>query len=441
MKRLLFILILLAVVGSSRAQQKTFLPATPQDVVMYQVNPRVFASRQSLKAVTQHLDSIKALGANTIWVMPVFPIGTTKSKNSPYSISDYKAVAPEFGTIDDYKQLVAQAHRRGMAVIQDWVANHTSWDHPWIKAHPDWYTHDATTDTIICPQGPGWDWTDVADLNYDSQKLRAAMTGEMLFWIEQVGIDGFRCDVADGVPADYWHDAIRQLRKAAAPRKILMLAEGKRPDNFTVGGFDMNYAWEYKDSLVSVFTKGQPANHLFSADSAEYEPLPAGKVKMRFITNHDQSAQVSPIKEFGGLRAAMAAFVAATYLHGGALIYSSQELAYPKAINFFHYVPVNWRSQPQIYKEYCRLMSLYNSHAAFRQGNYKAYPDRDILMFEKNSGDKRYLIAVNVRNKVCTVNVPNEWRGRVTDLYYGKSATLSSQLRMLPFEYKIMVKR
>lgn len=136
------------------AQQKTFLPATPQDVVMYQVNPRVFASRQSLKAVTQHLDSIKALGANTIWVMPVFPIGTTKSKNSPYSISDYKAVAPEFGTIDDYKQLVAQAHRRGMAVIQDWVANHTSWDHPWIKAHPDWYTHDATTDTIICPQGP-----------------------------------------------------------------------------------------------------------------------------------------------------------------------------------------------------------------------------------------------------------------------------------------------
>jgi len=424
-----------------QAQQPTFQLATPQDVIMYQVNPRVFASQKSLRAVAQHLDSIKALGANTVWVMPIFPIGTTKSKNSPYSISDYKAVAPEFGTLDDYKYLVEQAHRRGMAVIQDWVANHTAWDHPWIKAHPDWYTHDATTDTIICPQGPGWDWTDVADLNYDSKGLRAAMTGEMLFWIEQVGIDGFRCDVADGVPADYWHDAISQLRKAAAPRQILMLAEGKRPDNFTEGGFDMNYAWDYKDSLVSVFAKHQPASHLFAADSAEYAPLPAGKVKLRFITNHDQSAQISPVKEFGNERGAMAAFVAATFLHGGALIYGSQEVAYPNAINFFHYVPVDWRRNPDIYKEYCSLMKLYASHPAFRRGGYKAYPNRDIMMFEKKNGGMRYLIVVNVRDKDCTATVPTEWRGHVTDLYQGKDITLSSQLSLRPYEYRIIAKR
>ena len=161
------------------------------------------------------------------------PAGYEKGKNSPYCISNYTAVAPEFGTIDDFKNLAKVCHEHQMAIILDWVANHTAWDHPWLKEHPDWYTHDEETDTIIHPRP--WDWLDVADLNYDSRDMRRAMIDAMKFWITEVGIDGFRCDVADGVPADFWKEAIDELRQAAQPRKIVMLAEGKNIDNFTVG--------------------------------------------------------------------------------------------------------------------------------------------------------------------------------------------------------------
>ena len=213
-----------------------YVLASPSDVVMYQVNPRVFAPSNSLQAVISRLDTIQDLGVNVLWIMPIYPIGEVKSKNSPYSVKDYKAVAPEYGTIDDLKQLVEECHNRGMGVILDWVANHTAWDNTWMAQHPEWYTHDQAGN-IIYP--PGTDWTDVADLNYDNVQMRDAMIDAMKFWVDSVGVDGFRCDVADQVPVDFWSDCIRTLRSAAAPRALLMLAEGANPDNFTAG-FDMN---------------------------------------------------------------------------------------------------------------------------------------------------------------------------------------------------------
>lgn len=436
-----FCLLLAGCKPEQKEQPVSFKLADPADIVMYQINPRVFAPQKSLNAATARLDSIQALGVNTIWIMPIFPIGETKTKNSPYSISDYKAVAPEFGTIEDYKNLVKEAHKRNMAVIQDWVPNHTSWDHPWITEHPDWYTHDAETDTIICPQGPGWDWTDVADLNYDNKDLRAAMLDAMKFWITEVGLDGFRCDVADYVPADFWKETIEKLREAAGDKEIVMLAEGKRPDNFTEGGFDLNYGWDYKDSLVHVFQKGYPASYLFEADEAEYAPLPEGKYKMRFTTNHDHSTEATPCVEFTNDRGAMAAYVASIYPHGGALVYGSQEVGYPDRISFFKYVKVDWNAKPEIYKEYQKLLSLYNTYPALRnKGKMKAFPDADIMLFEKSDGENQILVAVNVRNENKSIAVPAEWKGKVKDLYNEKDVELGDNLDLQPFEYLILKK-
>ena len=440
MRKFFLSISILAVVVACKPTQKTkqvaFEMPAVDNIAMYQVNPRVFASENSLNAVAARIDSIRDLGVNVMWVMPIYPIGIEKGKNSPYCISDYKAIAPEFGTIDDFKHLTQVCHEHGMGMILDWVANHTAWDHPWVKEHPDWYTHDEKADTIIHPRP--WDWYDVADLNYDNKNMREAMIDAMKFWIVEVGIDGFRCDVADGVPADFWKDAIEQLRAAAGDRKIVMLAEGKRSDNFTVGGFDMNYGWDYKDELMKVW-KGAPASNLIKADKAEYDSLPAGKVKLRFTTNHDHSTEATPCVEFTNDRGAMAAYVASIFPHGGALIYGSQEVGYPDPINFFHYVPVDWTAKPEIYREYKELIELYNEHPALRKGTMTAWPDNDVFIFEKKDAEESFLVIVNVRNEPKSVQIPEGWVGRETeDEIADKDFKLESTLTLEPFQYLIL---
>ena len=442
MKKLLLFICIIAAVVACRPTQETkqvaFEMPAVEDIAMYQVNPRVFAPDHSLNAVAARIDSIRDLGVNVMWVMPIYPIGIEKGKNSPYCISDYKAIAPEFGTIDDFKNLVNVCHEHGMGIILDWVANHTAWDHPWVKAHPDWYTHDEKADTIIHPRP--WDWYDVADLNYDNKDMCAAMIDAMKFWIVEVGIDGFRCDVADGVPADFWKDAIDQLRAAAGERKILMLAEGKNVDNFTVGGFDMNYGWDYKDVLVKVF-KGASAEELIKADMAEYNNLPDGKVKLRFTTNHDHSTEVTPCVEFTNDQGSLAAYVASIFPHGGALIYGSQEVGYPEPINFFKYVPVDWSAKSEVYKEYQRLLRLYNEHPALRKGNIRDWPNKDVLVFEKIYDKEHFLVLVNVRNASSTIYIPEDWAGQQTeDAITDEALILGTTLTLEPFQYMILEK-
>lgn len=440
MKKFILSISIVAMLVACEPPQKTpsaFQMPAVDDIAMYQVNPRVFAPQNSLAAVAERIDSIRDLGVNVMWVMPIYPIGIEKGKNSPYCISDYKAIAPEFGTIDDFKHLAEVCHEHQMGIILDWVANHTAWDHPWVKEHPDWYTHDEKTDTIIHPRP--WDWYDVADLNYDNQEMRRAMIDAMKFWIVEVGIDGFRCDVADGVPADFWKDAIDELRQAAGNRSIVMLAEGKRLDNFTVGGFDMNYGWDYKDVLVKVFN-GAPATDLIAADKAEYDSLPAGKVKLRFTTNHDHATEVEPCVQFTNDRGAMAAYVASIFPHGGALIYGSQEVGYPEPINFFKYVAVDWNAKPEIYKEYKALIGLYNEHPALRKGLLTTYPDKDVLVFEKTDKEERFLILVNVRNGQKTIQTPKTWVGhKAQEVMTNQETTIETTLTLEPFQYHILM--
>lgn len=442
MKKYLSLLCIVAILVACNPPKDTNatyqLPAI-EDVVMYQVNPRVFAPENSLKVVAQRVDSISQLGVNVMWVMPIYPIGKEKSKNSPYSISDYKQVNPEFGTIDDMKALVDSCHAHGMSIILDWVANHTAWDNVWMKDHKDWYTQDSTG-SVIYP--PGTDWTDVADLNYDNKDMRAAMIDAMKFWIVDVGIDGFRCDVADQVPADFWKDAIAQLRKAAGKRKILMLAEGANPDNFSVAGFDMNYAWGFMGALDSVFCKGGKASYLIDMDKKEYGEIPEGKVKLRFITNHDEATKYSTVQQFETIEGALAAFVATTFLHGGMLVYGSQEVAYPEKINFFNYVPVDWNSNPEVLDTYKKLIAFYKENPAISKGKLATFPDDNVLVFEKSDDAGKFLVLVNVRNEKQTLKaLPEEWQNvEVTDAIAGTDLKLEKSLELEPFKYLVLKK-
>lgn len=436
MKKLFYLLSLLLLFQSCRPQadkqKAAFSLPEVDDVVMYQINPRVFAPRQSLRAVAARIDSIASLGVNVVWVMPIYPIGEEKSKNSPYSIRDYKAVAREFGTIDDLRALIDTCHNHGIALILDWVANHTAWDSPWLKQHPEWYTHD-TLGNVVFP--PGTDWTDVADLNYDNAEMRLAMIDAMKYWVTEVGVDGFRCDVADGVPADFWQAAIDTLRDAAKPRKLLMLAEGKRNDNFTAG-FDMNYAWDFKDALVKVFTAKAPATMLADVDKAEYDSIPRGKVKLRFTTNHDHSTEVTPVAQFGP-RGQIAALVATWFLHGGALIYGSQEVAYPKPINFFKYVPVDWMANGDVWREHQRLLALYNAESGLRHGEPCSFSTKDALVFSKGNGV--YVVMVNVRDRKVDVELPDVLSNRPRiNLLDSTDVDVKGRIPLNPYQYLIL---
>ena len=415
-----------------------FLVPEVADVVLYQVNPRVFAPSNSFQAITARLDSIQDLGVNMLWIMPIYPIGEEKSKNSPYSVRDYTAVAPEYGTIEDLSTLVNACHQRGIGVILDWVANHTAWDNVWVTEHPDWYTHDSTGN-IIYP--PGTDWTDVADLNYDNRDMRAAMIDAMRFWVDTVGIDGFRCDVADQVPIDFWTDCIRTLRASAKPRNLIMLAEGANPENLAAG-FDLNYAWEFMHAIDEVMKGEAKVNKLTDVDKNEYKDLVSGKYKLRFTTNHDEATKASPIKQYGGERASMAAFVATTMLHGGMLVYGSQEVGYPEPINFFKYVPVDWNANASLREEYKQLIEIYNEHPALRSSG-KVIPFEDdagaILCVERVLNNDNVLVLVNVRDAVHSIEVPAMWASHpVTNMMTGEQIQLNRTIALQPYQYVLL---
>lgn len=432
MKKYILTLAALLPIAISCCRTPEYTVPAPEDVMMYQVNPRVFAESSSFNAVALQLDSIRQIGANVVWFMPIYEVGKVNSVNSPYCIKDYKALNPEFGTMQEFANVVDECHKRGMAVIIDWVANHTSWDNGWIE-NKDWYTQDGNGN-IISPEGTGW--LDVADLNFDNADMRLAMIDAMKFWVENAGVDGFRCDAADFVPYDFWKQAIDSLR-AIPDHKLLLLAEGKRKDHFDAG-FEMNYAWDFAEAMRDVFIRNASAETLYAADAEEYSSIPEGCVKLRFTTNHDEAAKQSPIEEYCSERGSMSAFVIAAYLHGGALIYGSQEVGYPAPINFFFYVPVDWSTNNALRKEYEKLMSLYNTCPAIRKGNMTPYPDNDFMVFEKADSQDRILVIANVRGESGSIMIPDGWSGHtVTDLMDGKQTRLSDEMTIEGYGYRI----
>lgn len=434
--RLIYILTLLIVTSCSntiKVYEKYKLPTT-EDVVMYQINPRVFAPEKSFLAIENYADSIKSLGVNIVWFMPINEVGKENSVNSPYCVKDYKNVNPEFGTLYEFKHLVNVFHDKNIGVIIDWVANHTSWDNSWI-VNKEWYSHDADGN-ITSPENTGW--YDVADLNYDNNEMRLEMIESMKFWSDSIGVDGFRCDAADMVPFDFWKQAIDSLRKTND--NLLILAEGKRKDHF-YAGFDMNYAWDYIDAMRNVFVNDSSACLLFSTDKAEYDSIPSGKVKLRFTTNHDEMVKKSPVVEFTDERGSMAAFVASVYLHGGALIYSSQEIGYKDTIDFFKYCSMDWSSNQQLRNEYKKIISVYNKYDAIRKGELVAYPDDNVLLFEKKDACSTILVAVNLRNEAEEIEVPSSWSNvEYCSLMGCDKMSLDRNLVLSPYEYLILKK-
>lgn len=423
-------------------QYSTPFNAVPdaKNVVLYEVNIRAFSPSGDFQGVKSRLSNLKALGVNTIWLMPIHPVGQERSAGglgSPYSVKNYREVNPEFGDLQKLRDLVQAAHDNGMAVILDWVANHTSWDNPWI-ANKSWYTQDANGN-IATPAGTNWQ--DVADLNYANQDLRKAMTQAMKYWVMEANIDGFRCDAVDMVPADFWKSALDEL-KALPNRKLVLLAEGGKPDNFT-SGFQMNYAWDFCSNIGQVYKNNLAATTIFTTHEKEYKDLPAGAIKLRYTTNHDLSAwEATPVEVFGSQKAALSTSVITVLTSASPLIYSGQEVGREEKLAFFTKDPIDWNENKDVLDAYEELIAIYNSGEAFRNGALQYFPHQDFALFTRTHNSEQFLVVVNVRNSVKTwtpeANLKSlQWK----DMQTNADVTLSATEDLQPYQYRILKKQ
>ena len=316
-------------------------PDWTRDAVIYQINTRQFTPEGTFAAAQDQLPRLAGMGVDILWLMPVHPIGEENRKGSlgsPYAVKDYRAVNPEFGTVDDLKAFVDEAHGLGMHVILDWVANHTAWDSPLVEAHPDWYERDWDGDFRPTPW---WDWSDIIDLDYSKTGLREYMAGSMAYWVREVGVDGFRCDVAGYIPLDFWEDVRADLD---AIKPVFMLAEWDQRD-VHARAFDATYAWGGKDAMQAVARGEANAMAFHGYYSGNESAWPEDAYRMVYTANHDQNSWDGTAPEIYG-PAYEAAIVLSFVGEGMPLIYNGQEAFNETRLEFFEKDPIEWRDHP-----------------------------------------------------------------------------------------------
>ncbi len=407
----------------------------PQDVVLYQVNIRAFSKTADFKGVQARLDSISALGVNTLYLLPVYPVGLLKTVNSPYCVKDFLGVNPEFGSLDDLRTLVSEAHKRNMAVLFDWVADHSSWDNAWIS-NKAWYLQDGSGN-IISPPNTGWN--DVAALNFSNQDMRKAMISAMKYWILTANIDGYRCDAADFVPADFWSQALDSL-KGMTTHKLLLYAEGTNKLEFTAGfqlQYGMGFYYTMKDQ---VFKAGRSVKLVDSLNTAEYINASAPQQVARYTSNHDvDNSDGTPLDLFGGRHGSMAVFLVAAYMNSVPMIYNGQEAGCPVRLTYFNSsTTIDWTTNPDMVAEYKAILAFRNSSAAIRKGSLATYSSDDVCAFTKTLNGETVWVMVNLRTTALNYTVPaalvnTSWK----NAFDGSSFTAGATVALQPYEYRV----
>jgi len=474
MKKIMLILLLSIVVFSCKntpeeqnqpTEKMTFSPITNDDyenAVIYEANIRQYSSEGTFEAFTKDIPQLKELGVKIIWLMPIHPISETNRKATPelsiediedeeerkkylgsyYSISDYRAINPEFGTKEDFDNLVTTAHENDMWVIIDWVANHTGWDHQWIKNNPDFYHKNKdgeVTDPLNSETGESWGWTDVAHLNYENKDLWDAMKNDMLYWVEEHNIDGFRCDVAGEVPTEFWEFTVPQLN---AVKSVFMLAESEKRELF-YNAFDMGYNWEghhIKNEIAQEkLTVADWDAYMIKVDTSYQKD----DFLMAFVTNHDENSWNGTIEErMGNAAEAMTALVYT--IPGMPLIYSGQEYGLNHRLKFFEKDQIP-KTKGKEWALLAKLGKLKNENIALHGGKkaatYKRIPtdNENILAFERSKDDQKVVYIANMSSLEQHFSLT--YNGKFKNYMTGENTTLSADedLTFSPWEYIIYI--
>ena len=399
-----------------------------KDSVIYEVNIRQYSESGTFEDFTKDIHKLKDLGVKIIWLMPIHPISETKRKGtlgSYYSISNYKEINPEFGNKDDFDKLISEAHKNEMYVILGWVANHTGWDHHWIKTNPEYYTKNSEgeiTDPINPSTGESWGWTDVADLNFDNMDMQEEMIKAMEYWVKEHNIDGYRLDAAHSCPPSFWRKSIDRVNGI---KKVLMLAES---DGYHTGGFelielfDMSYNWSGHHVLNNIYKKENNSNDLKENILRNIKDYSSEHILMNFTSNHDENTWAGTVFDRYGNGAKT--FAALTYfLPGIPLIYNGQEYGLEKRLEFFEkdFIPKKESEFFDFYKNLNKLKKENNlldidpkiRFEIIETNNpdivcFKRSKAEDTIYFIGNLSENKQEFKSNVERKLTSLNGQTE---------------------------------
>jgi alpha-amylase len=452
---------------------KPRVPDWHKNANIYEVNLRHYTPEGTFRAFESHIGRLKEMGVDILWFMPIHEISMAKRKGklgSPYAVKDYKGVNPDFGSMDDFKHLLRAIHDAGMYCIIDWVPNHSGWDNNWITEHPDWYTKDKDgniTDPIDYNTGKPWGWTDVADLNYDNKEMRAGMIDAMSFWVKEVGIDGFRVDVAHGVPVDFWVEASDALY---AIKPLFMLAEAEVPEIRNNGAYVMDYAWEMHhllndiakargasqkkaDKLVQGNKVDGAAAKVADKNALDIDTLlakmqqrtPAGYA-MQFTSNHDENSWSGT--EFQRMGPGHKAFAVLTATFDGMpLMYSGQESAMDKQLKFFEKDEIPWGDYRYagFYKTLLALkhrnQALWNGEHGGKLVKIPTGKDESVYAFYREKNGDRVVAIINLSGKKQDIKLSSKSIvGDYNDVFGTEVHSLKegATMSLPPWEYVLL---
>lgn len=411
-------------------------PDWSRDAVIYEINVRQYSEAGTFDAVREDLPRLKELGVDILWLMPIHPIGELNRKGtlgSYYSVKDYFGVNPEFGTKEDFKRLVDAAHEQGFKVILDWVANHTAWDHPMASSNPDWYEKDWKGDFRPTPW---WDWSDIIDLDFSQPGVRQHISDAMTYWVKDMGVDGFRADVAGYVPLDFWEGVRARLDEI---KPVFMLAEWQTRD-LHKHAFDATYAWEWKEGMQSIAKGNADTGALYSYYSANESAWPRDAMRMTYTDNHDQNSWDGLPQEIYG-DAYEAAIVLQFTGEGIPMIYSGQECLNPNRLEFFEKDPIVWNCDAPINALFKDLIQLKTDHPVLHNGAWgttttkveNSNPQNVFSFIRRNQDGDTVLVVANLsddaQNFAFTDGLPH---GDYTTFRTGDAVTIGSDERTLP---------
>jgi len=454
MKKLIIIILALIIFSCQPTTKKVILqpaqvglanhPDWSKNAVMYEINVRQFTPEGTFKAFEAHLPRLKEMGVDILWFMPIYPISEKNRKGSLgsyYSIRDYKATNPEFGTIGDFKALVNKAHEMGFKVMLDWVGNHTGWDNQWIVDHKDWYTQDSLGNVIP----PVADWSDVADLNFESRGLRAAMLDALKFWVKDVNIDGYRCDYAGGVPTDFWEMARLSLDSI---KPVFMLAENQDQMDLLNKAFNCNYDWTFHHSMNAVAQGKKTAQYMDSLLIKSASDYPQNTYQLQFTSNHDENSWNGT--EYERLGEAVKAMAVLSFtVPGMPLIYTGQEAGLKKRLLFFEKDSVNWKDL-SMQKFYQSLIKLKHTNQALWNGTegapvvfVKTSAPKKVLAFTREKDKDQVLVIFNLSANPVEANIELPQAGNYEEYFSGENVKLAQDnaISLDPWGYKIFTRK